>query len=237
MNPVTLALLALLLFGQTNGEPFFEKVTPGLSGIFVPLSSSYISHTELSISVGSVLSAYELFPYEKRATSPAVFGEFGIGLFNRFALFLKAGTYPKNETDRRANLFGAGIRYSILKNENREHLSLRFSYNTFSDLRFHPQDPNFTAQYSRLSNFQIITEVNKKFVGLFFGATVGYQFNVIDGSYWQELVGTVTEFDETIGSFLVKFNIEKRLAWFGFGLGASISKSSPAVSACVSFYK
>ncbi len=237
MNPATLPVLALILFGQTNGEPFFEEVTPGLSGMFVPLSSSYVSHTELSITVGSVLSAYELFPYEKRATSPALFGEFSIGLFNRFALLLKAGTYPKNETDRRVNLFGAGFRYSVLKNENREHLSFRFSYNTLSDLRFHPQDPNFTARYNRLSNFQIIAELNKKFVGIFFGAAVGYQFNTINGSYWQELVGTVTEFDETIGSFLGKFNIEKRFTWFGLGLGAGFSRNSPAVSAYVSFYK
>lgn len=237
MSPATLAVLALLFFGQTSGERFFEEVTPGLTGIFVPLSSSYLSHKEFSISLGSVLSQYEFFPYEKKAGSPAFFGEFGIGLFDRFAVFLKAGIYPKNETNRRVNLLGAGIRYTIFKNEKKDHLSFRLSYNTLSDLRFYPQDPNFTALYSRLSHIQTVAESNKKFLGIFFGIALGYQFHVIDGSYWQELAGPVTDVDETMGSLLGKFTIEKRFSWIGVGIGGGISKKNPALSAHISLYR
>jgi len=238
MNPAALAVIAILLFGQTSGEQFFEGVTPGLSGIFAPLSSSYLRHKEFSISVSSVLSPYEVFPYNNRAVSPALFGEFGVGFFERFNVLLKVGTYPKNETEKRVTLLGAGLRLSILKNEKREHLSVLLSYNQLRDLKFHPQDPNFTAQYSRLSNINGRVELNKKFLWIFFGLGLGYQYNFIDGRYWQEAAGDdVTDFDENLGYFLGNVNVEKRFSWFGFGLGISVSKNFPVFNARLSFYR
>lgn len=238
MNPAALTVIAVLLFGQTSGEQFFEDVTPGLSGIFASVNSSYLSHKEFSISLSSVLSPYEVFPYNNRAESPAFFGEFGIGLFDKLNVLLKAGIYPKNETEKRATLLGAGLRLNILKNEEKEHLSFLLSYNQLRDLKFHPQDPNFTAQYSRLSHINGRIELNKKLLGIFFGLGLGYQYNLIDGKYWQEAAGLeVTDFDENMGYFLGNVNVEKRFSWIGFDLGVSMSKNIPAFNARLSFYK
>jgi hypothetical protein len=234
VNPISLVVVILLL-GQTSGEQFFEEVTPGLGGIFVPTNSYYLTHKKFSVSFRVVLSPYKIFPYTTRAAHPALLGECDVGLFDRWAVVLKAGIYPENETDQSINPWGVGIQYTILNNEKQEHLSVLVSYHQLGDVQFHPRDPNFTARYDRLAGGLASIVVNKKLVGFLFGLKLGYQYCLIDGSYGQEAIGTVTEYSEGMGYVIGHARVERRFSKLGIGIGLSVSKNLPVYSAYLSF--
>jgi hypothetical protein len=223
------------LSAQTSGEQFFDEVTPGICGVFPLPNSPYLAHKEFSFSITSNFSPYKIFPYTKRAWLPALFTEFGFGVLGKYNVFLSGGIYPKNETEKLVFPWQAGIRFSLLKNEEREHLSLLLLYGQLRNLKYHPRDPNLTTRFNRLSKLDGVVEFNKKIFDIFFDLGIGYQYVWIDGSYWQEAAGNdIISYDSKKGYFMGNINFRKKIFIFTISLGAGISKDIPTFGLSIS---
>jgi len=223
------------LLAQTSGVQFFQETTPGIAGIFAPLNTCLMAR-EFSFSVSSVVSPYQLFPYEKRVIEPAFFGEFGLALWRRYNLFLKVGLYP--ETEKFVFPWQTGIGLDIFKNEQGEHLSTRLLYGQLQNLGFHPEDPNLTAVYRRFSKLDAIIEFNKRLWGISFGLAIGYQYLIVAGSYWQEALNDgATKYYKKDGTPLANIILRRNFPYFDIGLGFGINKGIPNFGFIISVVK